>query len=150
MAHLNYQGSSINTREGETILDALLRQGISIPFSCRNGICHVCMQHCVKGSIPHAAQHGLRQELRDQGYFMACKCIPLEDMEIEPPTELYTPTLVHSKEMLSQEVCRLLLEPTASLVYQAGQFINLRRRDGITRSYSLSSLPAQDYFLVNI
>jgi len=96
MPYLKYQGRDIYSREGESVLDAMLRHGISIPFSCRNGICHVCLQRCTQGTVPHVAQHGLSAELSEQGYFMACKCVPLADMEIVPPTELYAKTLVHS------------------------------------------------------
>lgn len=147
MPTLKYQGRTIVLRQKENILDAMLRQGISIPFSCRNGVCHVCLQRCIKGAIPHEAQHGLRSELSEQGYFMACKCVPIEDMEITPATELYSTTLVHSKEMLAPDVCKLLIEPTTNFTYNAGQFINLRRQDGLIRSYSLASLPTEDYFL---
>ena len=147
MPTLKYQGRTIVSRQKENVLDAMLRQGISIPFSCRNGVCHVCLHRCIKGAIPHEAQHGLRSELSEQGYFMACKCVPMEDMEITPATELYSTTLVHSKEMLAPNVCKLLIEPPSNFVYRAGQFINLRRPDGLIRSYSLASLPAEDYFL---
>lgn len=147
MSLLKYQDLEIHSREGESVLDALLRHGVDVPFSCRNGICHVCMQQCVHGDIPPAAQRGLQPEQLDRGYFMPCKCIPVTDMEIAPPTELYTTTLVHSKEMLSPNVCKLLLEPPQAFTYRAGQFINLKRSDGITRSYSLASLPVEDYFL---
>jgi len=78
---------------------------------------------------------------------MTCKCIPSGDMEIEPPSDLYAATVVHSKEMLSPYVCKLLIEPVPGMSYHAGQFINLRRPDGLVRSYSLASLPGQDYFL---
>lgn len=147
MPILKYEGRQVVSREGESVLDAFLRQGVTIPFSCRNGTCHVCLQRCAQGTIPHVAQKGLRQELRDHGYFMACKCVPLGDMEIAPPSALYSTTMVHSKEMLSPYVCKLLLEPASGLSYRAGQFINLRRPDGLIRSYSLASLPEQDYFL---
>jgi len=148
MPTLKYQGREVRSREGETVLDAFLRQGISIPFSCRNGICHVCMQRCTEGAIPPVAQNGLSRDMHGQGYFLACRCVPLGDMEIAPPSDLYTTTIVHSKEMLSPYVCRLLIEPASTMVYRAGQFINLRRpQDGLTRSYSLASLPEQDYFL---
>jgi ferredoxin-NADP reductase/ferredoxin/truncated hemoglobin YjbI len=147
MSYLKYQDREIRSREGETVLDACLRQGITLPFSCRNGVCHVCLQRCTEGSIPPVAQKGLSQELSDLGYFLTCKCVPLGNMVIEPPSELYTTTLVHSKEMLSPNVCKLLIEPSSSFVYRAGQFLNLRRNDGLTRSYSLASLPERDYFL---
>src|SRR5512140_1567269 len=147
MPNLKYQGRTVATRDGENVLDAFLRNGISVPFSCRNGICHVCLQRSVQGAVAPVAQHGLRPELRDQGYFMACKCVPLADMEIAPPTELYKTTLVHRKEMLSPHVCKLLIDPPPGFTYRAGQFINLRRPDGTVRSYSLASLPEEDYFL---
>ncbi len=147
MPNLKYQDRTIAARDGENVLDALLRHGISIPFSCRSGICHVCMQRCTSGTVPPVSQRGLQPELRDQGYFLPCKCVPLADMEIAPPTELYATTLVHSKKMLSPHVCKVLLEPTPNFTYHAGQFINLRRPDGVTRSYSLASLPDEDYFL---
>lgn len=147
MPKLKYQDREIHTREGENVLDAMLRQGISIPFSCRTGTCHVCMQRCTSGAVAHDAQRGLRPELRKQGYFMACQCVPLADMEIAPPSGLYAATLAHHKEMLTPEVCRLLIEPPANFKYRPGQFINLRRKDGVTRSYSLASQPDEDYFL---
>ena len=151
MAHLKYitahQQRDILARDAETVLDALLRQGVEIPFSCRSGVCHVCVQQCKHGEIAPVAQKGLSQELVKEGYFLACKCIPTGDMQIAPPSGLFQATLVHSKEMLSPYVCKILLEPPNHFSYQAGQSINLRRADGVTRSYSLASLPAEDYFL---
>lgn len=147
MPDLIYEGRNIRSREGESVLDAFLRQGISIPFSCRNGVCHVCIQRCLHGSVAPVTQKGLSQELIGRGYFMPCKCIPSSDMEIAPPAALNLTTVVHSKEMLSPHVCKLLIEPPLAFTYRAGQFINLRRSDGLTRSYSLASLPNQDYFL---
>jgi ferredoxin-NADP reductase len=152
MAYLKYQTNDkqsrdIYSREAENVLDALLRQGIEIPFSCRSGVCHVCVQQCKHGDIAPVAQKGLAQALVKEGYFLPCQCIPIGDMHITAPTGLFQATLVHSKEMLSPYVCRILLEPPTDFVYKAGQFVNLRRPDGVTRSYSLASLPAEDYFL---
>lgn len=152
MAYLKYQTNDrqsrdIYSREAENVLDALLRQGIEIPFSCRSGVCHVCVQQCKHGDIAPVAQKGLAQALVNEGYFLPCQCIPISDMHIAAPTGLFQTTLVHSKEMLSPYVCRILLEPPTDFVYKAGQFVNLRRPDGVTRSYSLASLPTEDYFL---
>lgn len=152
MAHLKYrtkdnQKRDIHARNAENVLDALLRQGVDIPFSCRSGVCHVCLQQCSQGDIPPVAQKGLAPELVKEGYFLACQCVPIGDMHIAAPSGLFKTILVHSKEMLSPHVCKILLEPPADFVYKAGQFINVRRPDGVTRSYSLASLPAEDYFL---
>lgn len=85
MALLKYEDHSVATRDGENVLDALLRHGINVPFSCRSGICHVCMQQCLEGSIPQTAQRSLNPEQRELGYFLPCRCVPHEDMEIAPP-----------------------------------------------------------------
>lgn len=86
MAYLKYQDQDIHTREGENVLDALLRRGINIPFSCRSGSCHVCMQRSIGSAVPARAQRGIKPELREQGYFLPCQCVPEADMEIAPPT----------------------------------------------------------------
>jgi len=152
MAYLKYQTNDnqnrdIHSREAENVLDALLRQGINIPFSCRSGVCHICVQQCTHGDIPPVAQKGLSPELVKENHFLACQCTPMGDMHITAPSGLFQTVLVHSKEMLSPYVCKILLEPPEAFIYKAGQFVNLRRPDGITRSYSLASLPAEDYFL---
>ncbi len=85
MARLTYQGHDIHTREGEKVLDALLRHGINVPFSCRSGSCHVCMQQCVQGTVSEKAQRSLKPEQRELGYFLPCRCVPETDMEIAPP-----------------------------------------------------------------
>jgi len=146
---LYYQDHQYDCREGETVLDALMRQGADIPFSCRNGICQVCLQRGTRGEIPAEAQKGLRPNLVTLGYFLPCRCRPSQDLEFSPPHagDLYAPVIVHAKEQLAPNICRLLLEPSSPLKYRAGQFINLRRADGLIRSYSLASLPEEDYFL---
>ena len=149
MAKLSYKNQYVNTLEAEKVLDAFLRQGISIPFSCRDGVCHSCKQIAVSGSIPAAAQKGLHASQREQGYFLPCLCIPTEDMVILSPLDarLYTATIVQEKELLSQDICRLLLEPVLVQSCQAGQKVNLRRGDGEERSCTIVNQPAEEYFL---
>jgi ferredoxin-NADP reductase/ferredoxin len=149
MAILRYQGRVYESREGETLLDALLRHGVEISFSCRNGVCQVCLQRCTVGVVPEAAQHGLRPGLRQHGYFLPCKCVPQGEFGFEGPraADLFSPAVVQEKELLAPDVCRLRLEPATALYYHAGQFINLRGANGLTRSYSLASVPREDYLL---
>lgn len=85
MALVKYLEHSVATRDGENLLDALLRHGITVPFSCRSGICHICMQQCLEGQIPEPAQRSLDPEQRKLGYFLPCRCIPQGDMKIAPP-----------------------------------------------------------------
>lgn len=149
MPKLNYQGQVFNTLEGEKVLDAFLRQGVSIPFSCRDGVCHSCKQVASSGSIPEAAQRGLPSSQREQGFFLPCVCVPTEDMEIVSPQEarLHTASIVQGKELLSQDMCKLLLEPTLVQACQLGQYVNLRSADGEERSFAIVNQPSDDYYL---
>lgn len=149
MFKLNYRGKQYQCREDETVLQSFMRHGVTVPFSCGNGICHVCMQRCEKGGVPTNAQKGLRETLKQKRYFLTCKCIPNDDMTIVAPrdADLFNRAVVYKKELLSPDICRLLLEPTTALYYHAGQFINIRKETSESRSYSLASVPNADYFL---
>lgn len=131
------------------MLDAFLRQGVSIPFSCRDGVCHSCKQIAVSGSIPEAAQKGLPSSQREQGYFLPCMCVPTDDMVImsAQEAELYTATLVQGKELLAPNVCRLLLEPTLAEPCEKGQFICLRGAGGEERSFAIANQPTDEFYL---
>jgi ferredoxin-NADP reductase/ferredoxin/truncated hemoglobin YjbI len=149
MADITYQGKTYTCREGETILEAFLRQGVNLPFSCRAGVCQACLQRAVSGELPAGAQKGLKDSLVAKNYFLPCVCRPLQDLEFAPPADddLYFTALVAAKEPLSRDVVRILLEPSLDVKYRSGQFINLRRADGVSRSYSLASVPGEDYYL---
>jgi len=58
--------------------------------------------------------------------------------------DLFSPAVVHDIEYPGPDICRLFVEPATPLYYHAGQFMNLRREDGLARSYSLASVPNLD------
>lgn len=149
MKKITYKGTVYACREQETVLDALLRQGADIAFSCRGGTCHSCLQRCISGKPPANAQRGLDAAQRAQNYFLPCTCIPEQDMEIAQPESILqnVKAQVHAKELLTPDICRLLLEPEKILTYHPGQYIKLTGDNGIVRSYSLASVPSDDYFL---
>lgn len=149
MPEIKYQGKTYNCRQGESVLEAFLRQGVNLPFSCRSGVCQVCLQRATAGELPEGAQKGLKDSLAAKNYFLPCVCRPEQDLEFAPPSEddLYFSALVAEKELLARDIYRIRLEPALQMNYQAGQFINLRRPDGISRSYSLASVPGEDYYL---
>ena len=149
MPTIRYEHNVFDTRPGESILDACLRQGINIPFSCRGGICQACLRRSVCGDVPAIAQTGLLASLKERGYFLACQCVPTGDMEFATPDpdDLYIPAAVHAKEQLAADICRLLLEPASAIEWRPGQFINLRRSDGLARSYSIASIAEEDFFI---
>jgi len=104
---------------------------------------------CTAGNIPADSQKGLRNQYIEKNYFLPCSCYPTGDMEIAeiPLNDLYHSAIIHQKEIITSDICRLLIEPSQEIAYQPGQYINLQRlADGLTRSYSLVSHP-DDYFI---
>ncbi|MEI6412006.1 MAG: ferredoxin--NADP reductase [Bacteroidota bacterium] len=50
------------TFEGETILNAALRQGISLPYSCKSGVCFSCLLQCTQGAVDVEFTESVRRE----------------------------------------------------------------------------------------
>jgi CDP-4-dehydro-6-deoxyglucose reductase, E3 len=144
MPTVTYAGASYPAAPGEAVLDTLLRQGLPIANSCRAGACQSCLLRAVNGPVPAIAQRGLKATLVEQGYFLSCVCVPASDLRIEPAGGLEIEASIASLERLTSTVLRARLRLPAPLVYRAGQYVTLRRRDGLSRSYSLASLPDED------
>ena len=149
MIVLSYKNRSFETKDGESVLDALLRHDINIPYACKAGVCHVCVMQCQQGSIPTGSAVGLKDSQTEKGDFLACQCIPTEDLSICDAEELglFGQVKVIQKDYLSTDVCRLRMRTATDLYYRAGQFLNLRMTSDDVRSYSLASLPTQDEYL---
>ena len=149
MPIIRFNGDAYECPTTETVLQTLLASGVALPYSCKVGICHTCLLRSLKGRVPPAAQQGLRENLRLQGFFVSCLCRPENDMDICLPEDarLLGRAIVVAKDFLTPRICRVLLEPATPLYYHAGQFINLHRADGLVRSYSLASVPVLDRHL---
>ena len=107
------------------------------------------MLRAIKGDIPAYAQEGIKKTLRRQNYFLSCKCKAEQDLEIltADDADLFSTAIVQSKELLSPDICKVMLQTATPLFYHAGQFINVRKNRRLLRSYSLASLPQQDEYL---
>ena len=149
MNRVEYDGAIYEVQEHESVLDALLRGGADITFSCRKGSCQSCMMRATDGEPGENAQENIREELVDSGHFLPCISHPDDDLVVEPAdrSELFFEAIVSQKDELSPSVTRLRLEPARDLGWTPGQYINLRRDDGLIRSYSIASISEVDYFL---
>ena len=78
-------GDIIEVEEGQTILDAALRQGVWIPFACGHGTCATCKIQVVEGEsdLGNASPFALMDVEREEGKVLACCCTPESDMVIE-------------------------------------------------------------------
>ena len=141
MAVLTYGGGAYEAASGETVLEALLRQGVDVAHSCRAGACQSCLLRAACGPVPKESQKGLKATLVEQGYFLACVCRPEGDLTLEPAGGLAVLGRIAALERLTETVLRARVETEVPLEYRAGQYITLSRADGLARSYSLASLP---------
>lgn len=141
MIKLTFGEHTLRCNTDETVLDALLKKKFAIPNGCRQGACQSCMMRSLYVAPPLAAQKGLKDVLQKQNYFLACICYPEQDMTVSLSQQntFFNEGTVISKELLNSETMLLTIQCREPLDYYAGQFVNLRREDGLTRSYSIAN-----------
>ena len=50
---LQPSGRCLTVEAQETILEAALRQGVALPYGCRNGACGACKGKVLSGEVSH-------------------------------------------------------------------------------------------------
>ena len=153
MPKITYSEQSYDCLTDETVLECLTRHGVALSSSCRAGVCQSCMCRATNGKPPAEAQGGLKPQLQQQGYFLACICRPSEDLTVtqaDNNTMPQVPASVIDKTLLKPSIIRLRLKPEATFDFSAGQFINLHRNNALIRSYSIASLPQDGYIELHI
>jgi ferredoxin-NADP reductase/ferredoxin len=152
MSKLYFNDTVYECTAQETVLDAFVRQGVAIPFSCRNGVCQTCMMQSAEANVPRAAQNGLKPTLQFQNYFLACVCHPTEDMTvslIDSADRLLSATVTGVLELNAEIKC-VNLDCSSMGDYRPGQFINLYQNDECARSYSLASMPTDGHLQLHV
>ncbi|MBK8592127.1 MAG: 2Fe-2S iron-sulfur cluster binding domain-containing protein [Sandaracinaceae bacterium] len=149
MPTITFRDARYPTLPDESVLEALLRGGADVAFSCRRGSCQTCLLRATEGDPGEHARRGLRPELIHSGHFMPCVAKPVGDLIVDEPdlSQLLVKAQVARKQQLGPRVVRLSLETELTLDVRPGQYVNLRRDDGLTRSYSVRGLPDEDYFI---
>jgi len=138
---------------GETILDAGLRQGSILPYSCRNGTCSSCKATLVSGNITYADADpaALTAADREAGKVLLCQAVAETDVTIRAReatavagiTIKSMPCRVSKLKALAHDVMEvhLSLPKVQTLEYLAGQYIDIIMRDGRRRSFSIANRP---------
>ena len=57
----------------EIVLDAAIRAGLELPFSCRAGVCSTCRTKLVRGEVEMEQNYALEDWEVEQGYVLACQ-----------------------------------------------------------------------------
>lgn len=147
-------GRSFTVREGESVLTAALRQGVMLPYSCKNGTCGSCKGLVESGEVHYPFHPPMALERPDlaEGYALMCQAEPLEDLviqvrEIEAVRDIEVrllPARVTEKTLLAENVVRLKLKlPKAQrLQFLAGQYIDVLLSGGKRRAFSIASCPS--------
>lgn len=143
MFKLTIDEHTYSCQEGETVLDALLREKVDISYICKLGSCQTCVVRSLNCTPPAVSQTGLKDTQKKQHYFLACRCYPTEDMTIKLPDQsaFYTEGTVVINKMLNRNTLLLGVNFKDAFEFRAGQFVNLQRADGLTRSYSIANIP---------
>lgn len=145
--------------EGETVLGAALREGITLPYGCRNGACGACKGKILEGSVDYgnSQSHVLADFEKRAGLALFCQARPLSDLVIEAREisgvgELQIrklPCRVQEVHKVAPDVIMLKLKLPANerLQFLAGQYIDILMKDGKRRSYSMGNPPHDDEYI---
>lgn len=78
---------TLQVPEDRYILHNSESQGVSLPFSCRNGACTTCAVRILSGEVYQPEAMGLSLELQKEGYALLCVSYPRSDLEVETQDE---------------------------------------------------------------
>ncbi|CAM8662153.1 UbiB 2-polyprenylphenol hydroxylase and related flavodoxin oxidoreductases [Comamonadaceae bacterium] len=146
-------GRQFSAQSDETLLAAGIRQGVGLPYGCKDGACGSCKCKMLSGSVVHGAHQtkALSPEEESQGLVLTCCAtatsdVVLESRQVSAEGELpikKMPTRVTSLQKVSADVMLIQLQLPAndSFQYKAGQYIEFLLRDGARRSYSMANAP---------
>ncbi len=81
------KGQTFEVVGNETILEAGLRAGLSLPYGCSNGSCGDCKCRVVEGDVVKVRPHDYLISAADkaQGYVLSCSYTAVRDIAIEVP-----------------------------------------------------------------
>jgi len=152
-------GHNFTAEADETILEAALRQGLTMPYGCRDGACGACKGKVLSGTIDHgkSQSHALTDDEKAAGLTLYCCAkaesdLTLEIKQLGSASDIPVKTLpsrIEKMERLAPDVIDMHLRLPANerLQFLAGQYIDILLKDGKKRSFSLANAPHDDALL---
>lgn len=146
-------GREFTAEKTETVLEAALRSGIAIKYSCNTGSCGECGGRIVSGQVRETQHHDFNfsDAEKAQGKVLLCSTAAESDLEIEvrevggveeiPLQQIATK--VEKLEQIQDDIIILHLRTprTQTLHFLAGQHVSLSIEGVPTRNKSLASCP---------
>ncbi|WP_236692729.1 2Fe-2S iron-sulfur cluster-binding protein [Aneurinibacillus tyrosinisolvens] len=151
---LEPSGKNMVVKEGQTLLDAAIRNGIQIPYGCRHGSCSACKAQVLEGDyqlMDRVSDYSLMSFEREEGYILACSTVAESDMVIEIEEEEadtpFFPVYDFQADVVENVACAadihkiiIKLSDPSEINYAAGQFFEFdipNLED--TRAYSMAN-----------
>jgi CDP-4-dehydro-6-deoxyglucose reductase len=156
---LQPSGHSFTTDGTDSILQAALDAGLTLPYGCRNGACGACKGKVIDGLVNHgiAQEQALSTADRAGGLALFCCAKPLSDLVLECrevgtatsiPVKIMPCRMQHMERVADDVmVLRIKLPANERLQFFAGQYIEFLLKDGKRRAFSIANAPHDDGFL---
>ena len=153
---LKKSGRTFTVEEDETVLEAAIRQGVQLPYGCKNGACGSCKGKVLEGRMEHGdhSQSALSTLDETAGATLLCCAHPKSNVlidvrEIQGGGDIpvrKVPCRVQAIAYPSDDVAILQLQLPASERFQflAGQYVEFLLKDNKRRAYSIASPPHQE------
>jgi len=150
-------GAEMDVEEGETVLDAAFRQGISVMHGCKEGQCASCKSRLVEGDIEllKYSTFALPDHERDTDHILLCRTHAYSDIVVELlnyDEDLMRRSIavrefaatVTGIVPLTHDIRRLDIALEQPLRFWAGQYVDMTIPGrGITRAFSMSNPPSE-------
>ena len=83
-ARLDGRSGTWPVRDGESLLDTVLRVRPDAPYACKGGVCGTCRAFLVSGEVRMDRNFALEPEETEAGYVLACQSRPVtEGVEVD-------------------------------------------------------------------
>ncbi|MEV7613067.1 2Fe-2S iron-sulfur cluster-binding protein [Streptomyces sp. NPDC089799] len=83
-ARLDGRSGTWPVQDGESLLDAVLRNRADAPYACKGGVCGTCRAFVVRGEVRMDRNYALEEHETEAGFVLACQSHPeSEEVEID-------------------------------------------------------------------
>jgi len=151
---LEPSGKVITVKEGQTILDAAIRNGVQVAYGCRHGSCSACKCQVLEGDyeiMDRVSDYSLMSFEREEGFTLMCSTLVESDLVVEVEEEEsdlpffavhdFEAEVVENKAVTHDiHRIKLKLQEPEAIPYGSGQFFEFDI-PGLedTRAYSVAN-----------